>query len=544
MTRFFSISKLVFSSLLAALVFCAAAGAQEHCSNIETAQGPVDGREILGGRMCEYLGIPYAASPVDELRFAAPQPAEFRDETFEADSFGDMCMQYPLSLFEPPELSGSEDCLTLNIWRRTEPLERKLPVMVFVHGGGFKFGSSSEELYVGTKLAGIGGVVVVSFNYRLGPLGFFGHPALEEEEHLGNFGLLDQIAALKWVRENIEAFGGDPENITIFGESAGGMSVGLMLVNPGTDGLFNRAVIESGPMVRFGHSREKAAEITLDMAEEFGCVDGDVEQCLREVPAEKFFDFVNPGFSMGPASDGEDGRRTYNFRPVIDGKVVPDNILSELREGSFNRDVKLIMGFNSDEASLFTMTMQIETEEKYRQKVREALEQRGHEFGVGVEVLEEIMTLYPAEDYETPEKAYIDLVSDMAFGCPAVIAADTMTGFDAELYLYEFGKSPSNLNIGKDLGAFHAVEVMYIFSNFKYLGFDIESKSNKEFARRVLRLWASFAHSGTPSGGDFPQWPKYEPDSKSYLYINDAAEVRSDYKARQCDFFDRILQND
>lgn len=535
---------LLLVCVIALLAAVRASAGPGDCTGIETEYGTVNGAEKFGGRLCEYLGIPYAAPPVDELRFRPPAPHTGWQEPLDAVEYSPMCMQYPLALFEESKLSGSEDCLTMNIWRPTKPAGEKLPVMVFIHGGGFKFGSSSEDIYDGGKLAGMGRVLVASFNYRLGPIGFFGHPALMAEDGPGgNYGILDQFAALEWVKENIAAFGGDPDNITVFGESAGGMSLGLILASPDSEGLFQRAVIESGPMVRFGHTPEKAAAIATEMAEEFGCAEpASAAECLRKVPAERFFDFVSPGFSMTSVSHNDGGAKTHSFRPVIENEIVPDNLLRNLERGEYNKDVDVIMGFNSDEASLFTLATKINTAEEYRKEVGDILESRGASFGIGTEYLDEIMRLYPADAYETPSAAFVDLSSDMAFSCPAVIAADIMSGHGTNVWLYEFGKGPSNLNLGVDLGAFHAVELFYIFGNFRYLGFNIESKSNKAFSRKVLDLWSSFSREGEPRSEWFPQWPPYETGARDYIYINEESAIRQNYKKEQCDFFRAIVE--
>ena len=318
---------------------------------VMTEYGPVKGATADG--VVSYKGIPYAAPPVGALRWRAPQPPAKWTAPFAATSYGHDCMQLPFpSDAAPLGTTPAEDCLVLNIWAPEKPQAKKLPVMFWIYGGGWVNGGSSPAVYDGSQFAK-GGVVLVSFNYRLGRFGFFAHPALTKEnpsEALGNYGYMDQIAALKWVRNNIAAFGGDPDNITIFGESAGGFSVHMMMTTKLTDGLFQRAIVESGggraglnsPRLHdasaSGHP--SAESIGLAFAKKNGIEGGDAAALvkLRALPATAVVDGLNMA-SMGAAA------ATYSG-PVIDGVVVRDE-LGPMYVAGMQHPVPMIVGANS-----------------------------------------------------------------------------------------------------------------------------------------------------------------------------------------------------
>ena len=252
-------------------------------ANVQTTEGMVEG--VTQNGITSFLGIPYAAPPVGDLRWRAPQPPSPHATRLIADLFGHDCMQNAMG--RPGAQPVSEDCLYLNVWVRASPKAHNLPVMVFVHGGGFNVGSGAESKYDGSSLARRG-VILVTFNYRLGKFGFFAHPALTKENPdgpLGNYQVLDQIAALKWVRRNIASFGGDPDNITLFGESSGGVSVTFLMSSPLAKGLFAKAIIESG-VRRFSMKPIDKAEMDGKAAAEKWGVRGDDVSALRRVPAK------------------------------------------------------------------------------------------------------------------------------------------------------------------------------------------------------------------------------------------------------------------
>jgi para-nitrobenzyl esterase len=290
-----------------------------------------------------FRGIPFAAPPTGDLRWRAPQPAPNWTTPREATAFGPICAQNEHVNMFMPKLPQSEDCLTLNVWSPNTTSAARLPVMVWIYGGGFLNGGSAAPIYDGTDLAKHG-VVIVSFNYRLGELGFFAHPAVlgeNKDEATGNFGLLDQIAALKWVQKNIAAFGGDPSNVTIFGESAGGMSVGSLIASPLAKGLFQRAILESGTGVGVGIAQRDAAQkVGVQFAESLGVhrTGADAAKRLRAVSADTV---LAATARLGPPG-------APRFWPVVDGWVLPLPVDSALLRGSANL-VPVIVGSNRDE---------------------------------------------------------------------------------------------------------------------------------------------------------------------------------------------------
>src|SRR3984885_9183748 len=317
------------------------------------------------GDVVVFRGIPYAAPPVGDLRWRAPQPAKAWEGVRECAKFGPAAPQIVsplLATFPGMSLgaSTSEDCLYLNVWAPGHHSPEKLPVMVWVHGGGYTFGAHSPPLYEATNLSRRG-VIVVGMNYRLGALGFLAHPALSaESEHgvSGNYGLLDQIEALRWVQKNIAAFGGDPERVTVFGESAGGNSVYSLLLTPLAKGLFQRAIPESGGTLNFAqlkksaYGHESAEEQGIAFAKKCGVKEGPgLLAELRALPVEVLLKSV-PGL---------DSMRSFSFRntgmrlaPIVDGYVITDDPMTMFERGSVNA-VPMIVGANGNEGSMFTM---------------------------------------------------------------------------------------------------------------------------------------------------------------------------------------------
>ena len=349
--------------------------------------GVISGAQADG--VWSYLGIPYAAPPIGELRWRPPQPVESWEGTRSCLRYGPSCPQQT-SLLETALLGvgrTSEDCLYLNVWTPARSPDEKLPVMVWIHGGSFTSGSGSMPVYAGEKLAGAGDVVVVTINYRLGPFGFLAHPELSKESPRGvsgNYGLLDQIAALKWVRHNIAAFGGDPQRVTAFGESAGAISILDLMASPLAGGLFQRAIVQSGILLEAGLGSQTGT--TLAQAEQAGeafarraGVDSSGAAALaamRGLSADELLaaagqkgDFLTAGLS---------------YKPVVDGYVLPDSATDVFAAGR-QLDVPLLIGSNSDEGETFVAQMGSPTPAQYRAYIRAA-------FG---ESADAVLALYP-----------------------------------------------------------------------------------------------------------------------------------------------------
>ncbi|WP_223069107.1 carboxylesterase/lipase family protein [Paenibacillus caui] len=472
---------------------------------IETKQGMVEGREENGVRV--WKGIPYAKPPVGELRFHAPVAPEPWDGIREAFSFGTVSLQ-PSSqgagLFdsgaEPPEVS--EDCLYLNVWAPDEPLEAQLPVMVWIHGGAFVAGSGSLPLYDGTRFAQRGKVIVVTFNYRLGPFGFL-HLAPLGGSFASNAGLLDQIAALKWVQDNIAAFGGDPNKVTVFGESAGSMSIAALLAMPAAKGLFRQAIMESGASQALPD--DGASAIAGGMLQLLGIAPHEAER-LKTLPAEQI---LAAGERLKQQAGGE---LMMLFQPVVEGNTLPLDPLTAIRNGAA-KDIPLLIGTNRDEGALFIRPdSPVMNEEELVQAIK---------LMTGIEGAEVIARSYPLST-EGQEQ----LMTDLYFWRSAVQFALGQSEH-APVWMYRFDWTlPSHPLLGK---AIHAGEIVFVFNNLEHLkavGVHADP-SMQQLADRIQDAWISFAVYGTPDTEELP-WPAYDPHNRTTMIFNNHCEAVKD----------------
>jgi para-nitrobenzyl esterase len=460
-----------------------------------------------------YKGIPFAEPPVGELRWRPPQPLEPWRGVRQATEFAPACFQPEM----PPGIvygnvwpDQSEDCLYLNVWTGARSPEERRPVMVWIHGGGLQRGTAAH--YDGESFAQKG-VVLVSIQYRLNAFGFLAHPGLSEESERGssgNYGVLDQIAALEWVQRNISRFGGDPERVTIFGESAGAWSVCFQMATPLSEGLFERAIAESG--TAFGQIRplrngEASAEaMGRQFAEVLGR--GGAEE-LRRVPPE---DIVEALYDQEPERRAMNATR-FEFRPAIDGWVIPEEVLTVFREGRQHR-VPLILGFNRDEASVTAQYFAPQTVTEWQAGVRE---QAGA-------LAEEAMRLYPVERSEDILPAFLAAGRDRSYTWSMKTWAKLMedTGLDA--WLYHFTRVPPGER-SEDLGAYHAAEIIYVFDNL-HRGDRPYTEVDHELADAISNYWVNFAATGDPNGAGLPEWPSYDSESDPYMDFGDTVEAR------------------
>ncbi len=471
--------RLLFAGLLVALlVLPGSSSAKTEPSENGTLKVAAQPVQIATGRLRGlvvgpedsvqlYRGIPYAAPPVGDLRWRPPQrPAEWSGVR-ECYEFGSCAPQQPsplLGAFPGMALDAkqNEDCLYLNVWTPAKRASEPLPVMVWIHGGGYVMGAASQRLYESTDLARRG-VVVVSINYRLGPLGFLAHPQLtaESEHHSsGNYGLLDQIAALEWVKRNIAAFGGDPNRVTIFGESAGGGSDFSLIVSPLAKGLFHRAIAESGPALNFAslkkssYGQQSAEEMGVELATACGAPAGDGQlAALRAMPVDQLL----------KASPGLEESREFSLRagllrmaPVVDGWVIPDDPMVLLDQGRQNK-VPLIVGANRDEGTMFTMMAKLP---KSMDAWGKALESN---FGDQTPAFRE---LYPVKSIGDVRRVMAEMLGDLIFVAPARFVAREMQQSSSPAYLYHFAHPPAGPT-GKMLGAHHGAEIAYVLDNLE-----------------------------------------------------------------------------
>jgi para-nitrobenzyl esterase len=459
----------------------------------ETAYGEVEGSRE--GDLAVFRGVPFAAPPVGDLRWRPPQPATAWEGVRPARDFAPSCFQNggPLTGGTPQDQS-SEDCLYLNVWTPATSTVDRLPVMVWIYGGGFSAGATSTALYSGEKLAGRG-VVVVSIAYRVGPFGFLAHPRLSAEspDHVsGNYGLLDQIAGLEWVRDNIEAFGGDPANVTIFGESAGGISVSMLAASPLAAGTFRRAISESGGSFGATHSPPLPGENVqrLDQAEGQGIR---LEEALGAADLATMR--AAPAADVQSASRGIDGVGW----PVMDGHVIPDDQYRLYEAGRYN-DVPVLIGFNSDEGALFGGAV---TRADYEASVRD----RYGPFA------DEILHAFPPDSDSDATQASRDLATDVMFGWHTVVWArlQSRTG-SSPVYLYYFDQKrpyPETSPLASAKGAPHASELAYVFDHLDQRPGTDWRPEDRVVAAAMADYWTNFAKTGDPNGSGLPPWPRF-----------------------------------
>jgi len=459
---------------------------------VKTDAGMIEGKE--DGAVHAFLGIPYAAPQVGDLRWKPPVPATKWTGVRKATEFGSHCMQgkvYGDMNFR--DTGGSEDCLTLNVWVPAKTSGAKLPVMVWIYGGGFAAGTTSEARQDGIHLAQQG-VIVVSMNYRLGVFGFFVHPELaKESEHnaAGNYGLLDQTAALRWVHENIAAFGGDPRNVTIFGESAGSFSVSAQMASPLAKGLFQKAIGESGgAFFSAGLSFEpRSAREEKDVKTVSAKLGVSTLAELRAVPAQKLLDAFSP-----PQSPG------FDFDPDVDGYFLPESVPAIFAAGK-QSDVPLLAGWNHDEGSYeIVFNPQKPTAESMKANTQKDFGDKAAEF----------LKLYPTDTPEHVQRSAQDFAGDrfIAFSTWAWIDAQSKTG-KQPIYRFRFDLGPPADPKGPQLGAYHSAEIEYVFGQLDSKAGVAWRTDDRQLSETMQKYWANFARSGDPNGPGLPRWPVY-----------------------------------
>ncbi|MGK5733142.1 carboxylesterase/lipase family protein [Streptomyces sp. URMC 124] len=498
---------------------------------VTTDHGRVRGR--AHGTYATYEGIPFAAPPTGPLRWRAPQPARPWKGVRDAGKPSAQCLQTPI--FGTGPATGSEDCLYLNV---TTPTGRApghgRPVMVWVHGGGFVGGTGSE--YHTGRLATRGDTVVVTVNYRLGALGYFGHPELGDAPA---FGLADQQAALRWVRANAARFGGNPHDVTLFGESAGAISTCAQLTSPTAAGLFHKAVLQSGscmtafpggavtphtPGSGFFVSQRTLQETGAAAAGRLGCPQGaGALDCLRKLSADKL---VTPELGQ-----------TFS-KPVYGNALLPSAPDRALTAGRFHR-VPVIQGTNLDEMRLFTgLTLTqfpLRNEQDYRARLAES-------FGSAARAVE---AEYPLRQYATPALAWSAVITDTTFVCTAVRADRALAG-RVPTYAYEFADRDAPLLDslpavpGFSYGASHAFELPYLFSPFPTQR--PLNSAQRVLSDRMIDYWTRFAHSGNPNGAGAPHWPAYRERALAQSLAPGAGGIRQVRVGAEhhCGFWDRL----
>jgi len=454
------------------------------------------------------------------------------DGTRRARAFGPGCPQKlgTEGLYRREDFPRSEDCLYLNVWTGGLGAEERRPVMVWIHGGAFVFGDASNPTYDGASLARKG-VVVVTLNYRLGALGFLAHPALSaESEHgvSGNYGILDQMAALRWVRKNVAAFGGDPDRVTVFGQSAGAMSVAYLQAAALSAGLFHRSIGQSGSCLeshrfldRPGPTRStelSAHGVGLRLAEALD-IRGEGPRAaeeLRSVPPDRLLEVqvqVPLGIPIG----------------VVDGWVFPEQMATTFAEGRQNA-VPTLTGFNADEdVPIFSGIREL-SEDAYQERVRRRVGPLADAF----------LAAYREDARESRARALGRMMADGIFGRAARAWARWTAGSGSDAWLYYFDHAAPLPGHGRSLGAFHAAEVPYVFDNLHLLDRDW-SEEDRALARRISARWVAFAREGEPVVPGDIDWPRYDPETDRALRIGARDRVVSGVLRAKLDLLDRML---
>lgn len=525
-----TVGLMIFFAL--ALVSCQAPASDvlEIGPEIVVTGGEIRGRST-GSGLHVYEGIPFAQAPIGALRWAPPQPVDDWDGVFDATSPGPTCAQSPgpEGGFYSQELGEtSEDCLTLNVWTGAESTAELRPVMYWIHGGGLTAGSGSQ--YTGDVLASKG-IVLVTINYRLGPFGFFAHPELsaENEGASGNQGLRDQIAGLEWVRDNIASFGGDPGNVTIFGESAGALSVSLVQASPLAQGLFHKAIGQSGgsfqPMTRLaqatGYSRSAEAlgvELGTAVLAENGDEVAATLADLRAVPTDDvlstFLRFNN-----------------YDRMAIVDGEVIPEDVATIFARGQ-QADVPVMIGSNADEGTTFLPYFQ-----PGFGKGREGLE--NYIRATLPEVEQSALEVYTAEDDQAADIAFGHVFADVLFTYPQRMWARGMSTVSSPAYLYYFTWEPPVEN--RRYGAFHAADIGYVFGDLELFG-ATPTQADRDFSETISDLWTRFATTGDPNGDEIEGWLPYSSDNEAYYELGEDSGPHSHLRMEQIQVIDQAFE--
>lgn len=489
---------------------------------IMTDKGAVEGTKLDVSRA--FLGIPFAAPPVGDLRWKPPVDAAAWSGTKSAMAYGHDCPQVDLMTGKPAK-DPVEDCLFLNVWTPLSAPSKPVPVMVFIHGGGFVVGSAAGQTTVGANLAAIG-TVVVAMNYRLGPFGFLEHTALAAEANqpaAPSYGLLDQRAALQWVKRNIAAFGGDPNNVTIFGESAGGTSVCAQLAMPNSRGLFHRAIVESGPCGAFVVSTAAAAlKQGDDFAMALGCTD---LQCMRGKSTAE----VAAALMVRPALLGSPG---VGWTPTIDGTELPKGPNDAFASGGA-APVPVMLGTNKDEGTLFTHLWRL----AYNADITEQQVLDAMAILYSAQQIQSIRAKYPVASYPSIPAWGAVMLSDSLFICPTRQGARALSSHGSATYLYHF-TYPFNPPLFPNLGASHSFELPFVFGTT--LGGRNIGDDERPTSDAIMGYWTRFARTGDPNGAGSPMWPRYDTATDTHIVLDSTITTGTGLKRDACDFWDKL----
>lgn len=471
--------------------------------NLTINDGPIQG--LKTDDISIYKGIPFASCPV---RFAPPEDAKPWTDTLVCEEYGPIPVQAGMN----EDQTMSEDCLNLNVWTPAKSGDEKLPVYVWIYGGGFAMGSNTSPSYDGTNFAK-DGVVTVNFNYRVNAVGFFAsQETFDKYGTTGNWGLLDQIKALEWVQENIEAFGGDPNNVTIGGESAGSYSTSGLIASPLAEGLFKRAIMESGSMIGIpgnnSYSRgdlDRSIEVCNEMAFTFGADDSKQGLAKMRKADARVISQLSPletDFTKTPA---------YFTLPVFDGHVMPEDLMSAVQDKKINK-VDLLWGFNKNEGSVFIPADR--TDGNYEMLANRMF---------GSSQAQKVMDRFPIDDENDATERARQILGYGMFSAVMKPFGDSLSEMGGNVYAYNFDYAGA-ADKEAGLGASHGSEIIYAFGNLPEDATEAEKQLSDEFHSRMV----NFIKTGDPNNGDVPtdiKWPKYDPDKNMTMIFNEELTV-------------------
>ena len=493
---------------------------------INTSSGKIQGYEENG--IVIFKGIPYAEPPIDELRFSAPVAKKHWDDVLDATEYGHCSYQGYTQLEDAmgklqPE---SEDCLNLNVW--TPKIDnKKRPVMFWIHGGAFVMGGGIDPIYDGSALARRGDVVVVTINYRLGGLGYLYLPGVTV-----NAGHMDQILALKWVHDNIEMFGGDSNNITIFGESAGGYSVVALAAMPAAKGLFNRIIAQSAPTIGSKVTKKPSKKLMSRLGVEKGNL-----EALRKISPEKIIEAQNKLIAEDPGN-------LLAFRPLIDGETLPIHPLKAFEDGDC-KNIDFMIGTNLDEAKLFTALNPLIT------NLNDAETEKLLNFSLSGYGLNPSDTKTMIDTYKQAREGKFStdlkeimnaIMTDYIFRISTIRLLEAQSKHQSNTYNYLFTWPSPAYNGG--LGACHALEIPFVFNtlnNAAFKEFIGESAGLDTISHNIMDAWIAFAHTGNPNHDGIPNWPSYDIKNRSTMLMDHKFQVVEKFLDKERAAWDNVM---
>ncbi len=462
---------------------------------VKTDAGLISGTTNSNGDIHIYRGIPFAAPPVGNLRWKAPQPVQPWSGVKKCNAFGPSPMQgapVPFYMWSEefliPKSPISEDCLYLNVWSGAKSSSEKRPVIVWIYGGGFISGGTGVPIYDGEAMAKKG-IVYVSINYRVGIFSFFAYPELTKESGRnasGNYGLMDQLAGLQWVQKNIAAFGGDPGNVTIAGQSAGSFSVNDLVASPLGKGLFQKAIGESGASFSSIATLQMAEQSGIEMAKSLNA--SSLSE-LRKIPADELLK-----------------KAKTSFRPIIDGYVLPASVSDIYAQGKENK-VPLLTGWNDNEGTLFGP---VKSAELYKKDINE-------KYGASAVT---VLKFYPADNDSIAALSQYKLSSDIIMGSQNYTWANLQSDQGSKVFVYRFARKVPGYGQYAKYGAFHTGEVPYAYDNLKFVKRPWEAIDHL-LAKIISSYWVNFARTGNPNGSGLPEWPAYNSREKKILVLDE-----------------------